>query len=136
MLAVLACHAVGARVNRGENFRLILLGSQLLDLIVIVFLFLLVVAQEDLNIYSKGKKYILDKRLIKVFKILTVSLSCGTNIVIFDKLLLFTDHVLEIDDRPCLQLQVQKELHILALQEIILHDKLEEVLVVLELDSV
>lgn len=107
MLAVLSCHAVRARVNRGENFRLILLGSQLLDLIIIVFLFLLVVAQEDLNIYSQGKKYILDKRLIKVLKILTVSLSCGANIVILDKLLLFTDHVLEIDDRPCLQLQVQ-----------------------------
>ena len=63
-------------------------------------------------------------------------MGCGADIVIFDELLLFANHVLQIDDRPCLQLQVQQELHILTLQEVVLHDELEEVSIVLELDPV
>ena len=84
-------------------------------MIIIVFLFLLVVAQEDLDVYTEGENYILDKGLNSQFKILTVSLCSGADVVIFDELLLFANHVLEIDDCPCLQLQVQQELHILTL---------------------
>ena len=40
-------------------------------------------------------------------KKLTVALSCRTDIVVFDKLLLFSDHIFEVNNRTRLKLQIQ-----------------------------
>ena len=59
----------------------------------------------------------------------------GPDIIVLDELLLLSNHILQIDDRAGLQLQVQEKLHVLRLQEVVLDDELEEVSIVLHLDS-
>ena len=59
----------------------------------------------------------------------------GPDIIVLDELLLLSNHILQIDDRAGLQLQVQEKLHVLRLKEVVLDDKLEEVSIVLHLDS-
>ena len=59
----------------------------------------------------------------------------GPDIIVLDELLLLSNHILQIDDRAGLQLQVQQKLHVLRLQEVVLDDELEEVSIVLHLDS-
>ena len=59
----------------------------------------------------------------------------GPDIIVLDELLLLSNHILQIDDCAGLQLQVQQKLHVLRLQEVVLDDELEEVSIVLHLDS-
>ena len=59
----------------------------------------------------------------------------GPDIIVLDELLLLSNHILQIDDCAGLQLQVQEKLHVLRLQEVVLDDELEEVSIVLHLDS-
>ena len=56
-------------------------------------------------------------------------------IVVFNELLLFSYHIFQIDDCPCLQLQIQKQLHVLTLQEVVLDDQLQVVLDVVILNA-
>ena len=44
------------------------------------------------------------------------------DVVVLNELLLLRDHVLQVDDGPRLQLQVQQQLHVLALEEVVLDD--------------
>jgi len=91
---------------------------------------------------SSPKKILISKVKVVVSKStllengLTVSLGRGANIVVLDKLLLLANHVLQLDDGSSLQLQVKEQLHVLALQEVVLDDEFEEVFVVLQFYAV
>jgi len=56
-------------------------------------------------------------------------------VVVLDVLLLLLNHVLEVHDGPGLELQVQKQLHVLALQEVVLNHQFQVVLNVSIFDS-
>jgi len=74
-----------------------------------------VIPQKDLNVITLGR--------------------CS-NIVILDELLLFADHILQVNYCAGLQLKIQQQLDILRLKEIIFHDELKIVFVVLHFDPV
>ena len=92
---------------------LILLGSHIF-LLIFLLLVIEVVTKENLNV---------------------LTLSRRTYIIIFNELLLLADHILQVNNRSSLQLKVEKKLHVLRLQEVVLYHKLEEVLIVLHLDA-
>ena len=92
---------------------LILLGSHIF-LLIFLLLVIEVVTKENLNV---------------------LTLSRRTYIIIFNELLLLADHILQVNNCSGLQLKVEKKLHVLRLQEVVLHHKLKEVLIVLHLDA-
>jgi len=65
--------------------------------------------------------------VLLVFQVVTqenlyvVALGRGADVVVFNELLLFADHILQVDDGARLQLQVQEQLHVLRLKEVVLH---------------
>jgi hypothetical protein len=57
------------------------------------------------------------------------------DVVLFYELLLFGNHILEVNYCARLQLQVQQQLHVLALEEVVLNHELQEVAHVLVYDA-
>jgi len=98
-----------------------------LVIIVVRFFQIIVVAQEDCNVYKP----------ITYSVLLTSCLGgCGaSNVVLFYELLLLVYHIFQVDDGAGLQLQVEQDLNVLRLQEVVLNYKFQEVLVLCHLNS-
>lgn len=86
LIGILTCDTVGSWIDHVGLRRLILFCCHLVDLVIlVVYLFLVVVSQENLDVITLGR--------------------C-TYIVIFNKLLLFANHILQVDDSTGLQLKI------------------------------
>lgn len=60
----------------------------------------------------------------------------ANNVIVFDELLLLSDHIFQIDDDPRLKLQIEQQLDILGLKETVLNNHLQEVSDVLHIDPI
>jgi hypothetical protein len=96
-------------------------------LLVQIGIAILVVSQEHIDIY----------KIVSLGNVLTfiVVLLCA-NVVVFNELLLLTNHVFQINNSSCLQLQIEQKLHVLRLQEIVLDYQLNVVFVILVNDFI